>query len=51
MSQKKYYNLSVEDRQNLFRLKSAKIERKIEKEIKLRQEEIQWKAMKRNQKI
>jgi hypothetical protein len=36
--------LSIEDRENFFRIKSAKIEKKLEKEQKLKKEEITWKA-------
>ena len=36
LTEKKYYNMSVEDRQNMYRLKSAKIERKLEKESKIK---------------
>ena len=36
LTEKKYYNMSVEDRQNMYRLKSAKIEKKLEKESKIK---------------
>ena len=51
MTEKKHYHMNVEDRQSMYRLKSAKIERKLEKESKMKLEEMQWKMMKRNQKI
>eukprot|EP00347_Sterkiella_histriomuscorum_P021466 403333879 len=46
-----FTKLTAEERQKLFRLKSAKKDKKIEKEMKLRREEWQWKSEKRNKKI
>ena len=49
---REFFNkLSVDERQKLFRLKSAKKDKKIEKEMKMRREEWLWKSEKRNKKM
>ncbi|CDW83764.1 UNKNOWN [Stylonychia lemnae] len=52
MKNKLYFqNLPPEERQKIFRIKSAKKEKKMEKDMKQRKEEWEWRTQKRNKKI
>lgn len=46
-----FLNLPPSQRQNLFRLKSAKQEKRLEKSLKQKKEELKWRFQKINQKL